>query len=161
MAAPEILLPTVKQVNINGTVYDIKSRYWGSMDSNNPASSFKKINGQSVYGSGEITTACTYPKKSLDNSNNTIILSPNIFYVWGTITTSSLNITLDGITTENTNFANEYIFQFTTGSPAPTLSITSGTTLKWANGVAPTNLLTNTTYHISIMNGCGIIIPFM
>ena len=158
MAAPEILLPTVKQVNINGTVYDIKSRYWGSMDSNNPASSFKKINGQSVYGSGEITTACTYPKEPLDNSNNTIILSPNIFYVWGTVT-SNLTITLGGITTENTNFANEYIFQFSTGeSFTPSLTI-SGTTIKWANGSSP-NILPKMTYQISILNGCGIITAF-
>ena len=156
MAAPEIILPTIKQINANGRVYDISSRYWGSMDSKNPGSSFKKINGVSVCGSGEITTACTYPKISLDNSNNTITLSPNIFYVWGTVT-SNLNITLGGITTENTNFANEYIFQFTTGNTAPALSISG--TIKWANGSSP-NILPNMTYQISIMNGCGMVIAF-
>jgi hypothetical protein len=59
-----------------------------------------------------------YPLVNQGTSNTTTTLSPNKFYLWGTV--SSLTLTLGN---EISGIANEYLFQFTSGTTATTLSL--------------------------------------
>lgn len=100
-----------------------------------------------------------YGKTSLTNiplvnhTETTYAIEPNIFHVWGVITT--LDITL--ATPENTNIYNEYLFQFSTGDTLPTLSLPSD--IKWRDSVAPI-LMENKTYQISIVDNLAIYTEF-
>lgn len=78
------------------------------------------------------------------------ILAPNIFYVWGKV--SNLNIQL---APETSGIINEYLFQFTSGETAT--SLTFPTDIKWTNEPV---ILPNKTYQISILNGLGSILQF-
>lgn len=80
-------------------------------------------------------------------SDTTFTLTPNVFHTWGTV--SSLTLTLG----TGTSYMDEYMFQFTSGSTATTLSLPN--TVEWINGT-PT-IETNTTYQVSIVNNIAVI----
>lgn len=80
-------------------------------------------------------------------SDTTFTLTPNVFHTWGTVT--SLTLTLG----TGTSYLDEYMFQFTSGSTATTLSLPN--TVSWINGT-PT-IETNTTYQVSIVNNIAVI----
>lgn len=80
--------------------------------------------------------------------DTTFAIVPNILHKWGTV--SSLTITL--ASPVDTTVANYYMFEFTSGSTATTLSLPSS--IKWASDVS---IEANKTYQVSIFNGCGII----
>ena len=82
-------------------------------------------------------------------------LSPNIYYRNTSTSLSTLTITLGSIS--NSNIINEYFVEFTTSSSGTTVSLPS--TIKWANGEAPT-FEASTTYQISIVNNLGIVTKF-
>lgn len=84
-------------------------------------------------------------------SNTTCTISPNTFYVWDTV--SNLNITLGA---ETNGVANEYLFQFTSGSTATTLELPDS--IKWTNDNI--SIEANKTYQISILKGLGSILGF-
>lgn len=77
-------------------------------------------------------------------------LAPNIFYVWDEV--SNLNIDL---APETPGIINEYLFQFTSGETATSLSFPSD--IKWASDPI---ILPNKIYQISILNGLGSILQF-
>lgn len=82
-------------------------------------------------------------------SGTTITIEPNKFYVWGSV--SSLNITLG--TPSDSSVYNEYLFQFTSGSTATTLSLPSS--VKWQT---EPKVEANKTYQVSIVDNIGLIV---
>lgn len=86
---------------------------------------------------------------SKGTSGTTFTIEPNKFYVWGSV--SSLNITLG--TPSDSSVYNEYLFQFTSGSTATTLSLPSA--VKW---VSEPKIEANKTYQVSIVDNIGLII---
>ena len=85
-----------------------------------------------------------YGQVNHGTSDTTFTLTPNTFHVWDEVT--SLTLTLGS---EQSGVANEYVFQFTSGS-TPT-SLTLPEDIKWANDIAPT-IAENKIYQISILD---------
>lgn len=97
-----------------------------------------------------------YVHKKLSTSTSTsMTLESNIYYRNTSTALSSLTITLK--TASNTAIINEYFVEFTTRSAGTTVSFPS--TIKWANGTAPT-FEAGCTYQVSIVNNLGTYIKF-
>lgn len=90
----------------------------------------------------------TYGVVNHGTSDTSYSVTPNVFHVWGTVT--SLTITL--ATPTDSSIMNEYLFQFTSGSTATSLSTPS--TVVW---VSEPSIEANKTYQVSIVNNIGII----
>lgn len=93
-----------------------------------------------------------YPEVDHGTGDTTFTLTPNIFHVWGQV--ASLTLSLG---TEVSGVVNEYIFQFTSGPSATSLTLPSD--IKWANDSAPT-IVENMTYQVSILKGLACILEF-
>lgn len=122
----------------------------------------KTINGQSLVGSGNITISGgggsssgggAYGQVNHGTSDTTFTLTPNTFHVWDEVT--SLTLTLGS---EQSGVANEYVFQFTSGS-TPT-SLTLPDDIRWVNDSAPT-IANNMIYQISVLNGLAVALEFI
>jgi hypothetical protein len=135
-----------------GTVITSHQDISGKQDKLVSGTNIKTVNGISILGSGDISAPNTYSKVSHGTSDTTFTLTPNVFHVWGTV--STLTLTLG---TEISGVANEYLFEFASGSTATTLSLPS--TIKWVGGNAPA-IEANTTYQISIVDNLGVIGAF-
>jgi hypothetical protein len=118
----------------------------------------KTINNQSILGSGNIAIegggssggSSAYPENYLRTSSTTMSISPNVFYVWDEV--PSLTLTF----TEGANgVANEYLFQFTSGSTPTTLSLPDD--IKWANELV---IQPNKIYQVSILKGLASVLEF-
>lgn len=151
MAAPEIILPKINQINTGSQTYDINAKYWNGSST----LQLKTVNGVSVKGTGNVVTVYKLQNHYNENStqSNPCDILPNIFHVWGVVSSLFINLSTNGV---DATYGNEYIFEFQCGSTATTLTLPN---IKWANGVAP-NLEPNTTYQISILNNCGTIVAF-
>lgn len=79
-------------------------------------------------------------------------LNPNTFYEFGEC--SSLTITL---ASETSGIANEYMFEFVSGTTATVLSVPES--IKWAGGSAPT-IEASKTYQVSIVNNLAVYAAF-
>lgn len=90
----------------------------------------------------------TYGVVNHGTSDTSYAVTPNVFHVWDTVT--SLTITLAAPT--DSSIMNEYLFQFTSGSTATSLSTPS--TVVW---VSEPSIEANKTYQVSIVNNMGII----
>lgn len=118
----------------------------------------KTINGQSLVGSGDITIegggsgSSAMPLVDHGTAIDPIALTPNVFHKWGEVRTLFLTL---GPETEGV--ANQYIFEFVSGSQATSLSLPD--TIKWADGEPPT-IETNMIYQISILNGLAVVLKF-
>lgn len=86
---------------------------------------------------------------SKGTSDTAFTIEPNKFYVWGSV--SSLDITLG--TPSDSSVYNEYLFQFTSGSTATTLSLPSS--VKWQS---EPKVEANKTYQVSIVDNIGLIV---
>lgn len=97
-----------------------------------------------------LTDNVAYPMES--HTEATLEITPNVMHVWGEM--AALTITLGA---EVEGRANEYLFQFTSGATATTLTLPS--TLTWANGeaLAPE---ANKVYQVSIVDGNAIYAKF-
>lgn len=84
------------------------------------------------------------------SSDTTFTIEPNVLHVWGEVGT--LSITLSS-PINSISMANEYMFQFESGSTATTLSPITG--VSWIGGTP--NIEANKTYQASIVNGIGVI----
>lgn len=93
-----------------------------------------------------------YPYISQGLDITSTILKPNTFYVWGEV--AALTLTLDA---EVDGIANEYLFQFTSGATATTLSLPD--TIKWSGGETP-EIEAGKTYQVSILNNCATLLAF-
>jgi hypothetical protein len=97
-----------------------------------------------------------YINKLLSTSTSSLMmLSPNVYCRNTSTSLSTLTIKLDNAL--NNNIINEYFVEFTTRSSGTTVSLPS--TIKWANGEAPT-FEASTTYQISIVNNLGVVTKF-
>ena len=94
-------------------------------------------------------------KKLTTSTSSSMSLSPNVYYRNTSTSLSSLTITLGSVS--NSNIINEYFVEFTTRAAGTTVSLPS--TIKWANGEAPT-FEAGCTYQISIVNNLGVVTKF-
>ena len=93
-----------------------------------------------------------YPEVDHGTGDTTFTLTPNIFHVWGQVASLTLNLGA-----ETSGVVNEYIFQFTSGSTATSLTLPND--IKWANDNVPT-IEANMTYQVSILYGLACILEF-
>lgn len=84
-------------------------------------------------------------------SDTTFTLTPNTFHVWGTI--NSLTLTIGD---EIAGVANEYMFQFTSGSEPTTLILPDS--IKFSSDFT---IEENKIYQISILNGLGTVMSWI
>lgn len=80
---------------------------------------------------------------------------PNVFYDLGTL---SGDTTFSFATPSDNTIENEYMFEFTTPSTAPTITWPNAIT-GWSGGTAPT-ISASKTYQVSVLNGLGVIAEF-
>lgn len=90
-----------------------------------------------------------YSVEVVESTSSTQEIQPNKFYKFGEV--SSLNITLAAIT--DTSVLNEYMFEFTSGSTATTLTLPN--TIKWLE--TPT-IESNKIYQCSIVDNVGVLL---
>lgn len=90
-----------------------------------------------------------YSVEIVESTSNTQEIQSNKFYKFGEV--SSLNITLAAIT--DTSVLNEYMFEFTSGSTATTLTLPN--TIKWLE--TPT-IESNKIYQCSIVDNVGVLL---
>lgn len=133
--------------------YDLAN---GKQDKLVSGTNIKTINGTSILGSGNIVISgeggntynvTGYPQESVTETSKGLL--PNIFYVWGEVT--SLNISF---AEEESGYMNEYLFQFTSGVTPTTLTVPDN--VEWVRG-APV-IEANKTYQVSIVEKIGIIV---
>lgn len=155
-----------------GTVITSHQDISGKQDKLVSGTNIKTINGTSILGSGDITisggsggsssgVSGAYPEvdgsiyKQEDMLGNWYIvdeLMPNTFYVFPEC--GILDVSLGS---ETAGIANEYLFQFTSGSEPTTLSLPES--IKWSNDEAPV-IEANKIYQISILNGLGTVMSW-
>jgi hypothetical protein len=93
-----------------------------------------------------------YPQINHGTSDTTFTLTPNTLHVWDEV--ASLDLTLGE---PREGIVNEYIFQFSSGNVATTLTLPEG--LKWVEGISPF-VLANRCYQVSIVNGFVLMAEF-
>ena len=90
-----------------------------------------------------------YPMVDHGISDTTFTLTPNTFHVWDKVTSLDFSFA-----EEQAGIANEYIFQFTSGTNPTSLVLPD--TIQWANGEP--SFEANKTYQVSIVNNIGLIV---
>ena len=103
-------------------------------------------------GGGSSSGSGAYSEVNHGTSDTTFTLTPNTFHVWEEVT--SLTLTLGS---ETAGVANEFLFQFTSGATATTLTLPDD--IKWANDSAPT-IAENKIYQVSILKGMASVLEF-
>ena len=93
-----------------------------------------------------------YPEVNHGTNDTTFTLTPNTFHVWDEVTSLTLNFG-----SEISGVANEYLFQFTSGSTATSLTLPDS--IKWANDDVPT-IGANMIYQVSILRGLASVLEF-
>ena len=104
----------------------------------------------SAIESGASSSA--YPEVNHGTGDTTFTLTPNTFHVWDEVTSLTLNFG-SGIS----GVANEYLFQFTSGSTATSLTLPDD--IKWANDNVPT-IEANMIYQVSVLRGLASVLEF-
>ena len=141
-----------------GTVITSHQNISGKQDKLVSGTNIKTINGKSILGSGDITITSSggsggvYPEVNHGTGDTTFTLTPNTFHVWDEVTSLTLNFG-SGIS----GVANEYLFQFTSGSTATSLTLPDD--IKWANDNAPT-IEANMIYQVSVLRGLASVLEF-
>lgn len=142
-----------------GTVITSHQDISGKQDKLVSGTNIKTINGESILGSGDIVISgggssggsCAYAEVNHGTNDTTYTLTPNTFHVWDEV--ASLDLTFGS---ETSGVANEYIFQFTSGSTATSLVLPDD--IKWANDEL--TIESDKIYQISILKGLGSILEF-
>ena len=140
-----------------GTVLTAHQDISGKQDKLISGTNIKTINGESVLGSGDITissgaSSSAYPEVNHGTGDTTFTLTPNTFHVWDEVTSLTLNFG-SGIS----GVANEYLFQFTSGPTATSLTLPDD--IKWANDNVPT-IGANMIYQVSVLRGLASVLEF-
>ena len=107
------------------------------------------INGQDGTNGKNGTDGKNYSVEIVENTTSTQEIESNKFYKFGEV--STLNITLAEIT--DTSVLNEYMFEFTSGSTATTLTLPNA--VKWLE--TPT-IEANKIYQCSIVDNIGVLL---
>lgn len=102
--------------------------------------------GSSSGGSG------AYTEVNHGTNDTTFVLTPNTFHVWNEVASLDLSFA-----DETAGVANEYLFQFTSGTTPTTLTLPDS--IKWANDAAPT-IVENKIYQVSVLKGLGSVLEF-
>ena len=128
-----------------------------SIDNSILPDNLKTINGESIIGKGDIVidggsggSSNAYPEINHGTSDTTFTLTPNTFHVWDEV--SSLTLTLSS---ETSGVANEYLFQFTSGSEPTTLILPDSIKFNSDFTVEENNI-----YQISILHGLGTVMSW-
>ena len=135
-----------------GTVITAHQDISGKQDKLISGTNIKTINGESVLGSGDITINSAYPEVNHGTGDTTFTLTPNTFHVWDRVPSLTLNFG-----NETSGVANEYLFQFTSGSTATSLTLPNS--IKWANDNVPT-IEANMIYQVSVLRGLASVLEF-
>ena len=140
-----------------GTVITAHQDISGKQDKLISGTNIKTINGESILGSGDITissgaSSSAYPEVNHGTGDTTFTLTPNTFHVWDKVTSLTLNFG-----NETSGVANEYLFQFTSGSTATSLTLPDS--IKWANDNVPT-IGANMIYQVSVLRGLASVLEF-
>lgn len=151
--------PTSGTVDL-GTVITSHQDISGKQDKLVSGTNIKTINGTSILGSGNITISGgssgggsgAYAQVNHGASDTTFTLTPNTFHVWDEI--SALTLSFGD---ETAGVANEFVFQFTSGSTATSLTLPDG--IKWVNDTVPT-ISENKIYQISVLNNLAAALEF-
>lgn len=119
----------------------------------------KTINGQSILGSGDLVIETSssgggsaYAEVNHGTGDTTFTLTPNTFHVWDEVAELDLSFgeEIEGV-------ANEYIFQFSSGSTPTTLALPD--TIKWVNDTIPV-ISKRKTYQVSVLGGLASLLEF-
>ena len=138
------------------SAYDLAN---GKQDKLVSGTNIKTINGQSLLGSGDITIegggsseggSSSYTEVNHGTSDTTFELTPNTFHIWDEVTV--MNLTLGA---ETSGIANEYLFQFTSGSIPTTLTLPDD--IKFSDDLV---IEANKIYQISILKGLGSVLSW-
>ena len=105
-----------------------------------------------LYSGGNSSSSSAYPEISHGTSDTTFTLTPNTFHIWNEVTVLDLSFG-----EEAEGIANEFLFQFTSGTTATTLTLPD--TVKWANDEVPT-IEPNMIYQVSILKGLASVLKF-
>lgn len=145
-----------------GTVITSHQNISGKQDKLVSGTNIKTINGESILGGGDITitssggsggaSSSAYHEVNHGTNDTTFTLTPNTFHVWDEVTSLTLNFG-----NETSGVANEYLFQFTSGSTATSLTLPDD--IKWANDTAPI-IGANMIYQVSILRGLASVLEF-
>lgn len=138
-------------------VHSLHERNWGSkQDTLVSGENIKTINGESILGSGDIEISGggsgAYAEVNHGTSDTTFTLTPNTFHVWDEVA----SLTLD-LESETAGVANEFLFQFNSGSTATSLTLPDD--IKWTVGEVPA-IEANKIYQISILKGLASVLEF-
>ena len=140
-----------------GTVITSHQDISGKQDKLVSGTNIKTINGTSILGSGDITISGgsssgsgAYSEVNHGTWDTTFTLTPNTFHVWDEV--SALTLTLGS---ETAGVANEFLFQFTSGATATTLSLPSD--LNWTEELV---IEPNMIYQVSILKGLASVLGF-
>lgn len=143
-----------------GTVITSHQDISGKQDQLVSGTNIKTINGNSILGSGNIVISGgsssggsgAYAEVSHGTGDTTFALTPNTFHVWDEVASLDLSFA-----EEQSGVANEYLFQFTSGATATTLTLPDG--LKWASDSAPV-IAENMIYQVSVLKGLASVLEF-
>lgn len=102
--------------------------------------------GSSSGGSG------AYAEVKHGTNDTTFTLTPNTFHIWDEVSELTLNLG-----SETNGVANEFLFQFSSGATATTLTLPDN--IKWAKDSAPT-IAENKIYQVSILKGLASALEF-
>lgn len=122
-----------------GTGNDINTISWGDWEDIGGG-------GSSSSGNG------AYAEVNHGTNDTTFTLTPNTFHVWDEVSTLTLTFA-----DETSGVANEYLFQFNSGTEPTTLILPDD--IKWANNSAP-SIVENMIYQISILKGLASVLEF-
>ena len=144
-----------------GTVITSHQDISGKQDKLVSGTNIKTINGISILGSGNIVIegggsssggSGAYAEVNHGTSDTTFTLTPNTFHVWDEV--AALDLSLGD---ETSGVANEFVFQFTSGTTPTTLILPDN--IKWANDNTPT-IAENKIYQVSVLKGLGSVLEF-
>lgn len=156
--------------SFNDSIYDTRLRGIAEPISNHDAvnkkyvddnyvsvNSVKTINGESLLGEGDIvisggsnSSGGAYALVEHGTNDTTFMLTPNTFHVWDEV--ANLTLTLGS---ETTGVANEYLFQFTSGSEPTTLILPDNVKFNLDFTIEE-----NKIYQISILNRLGTVMSW-
>lgn len=107
-----------------------------------------KIGGEG--GSSSEGGSSAYAEVNHGTSDSTFTLTPNTFHVWDEVATLDLSLSA-----ETSGVANEYLFQFTSGSTPTTLTLPDD--IKFSEDLV---IEANKIYQISILKGLGSVLSW-
>ena len=111
-----------------------------------------KVASGNTGGGGSSSGSGAYSEVNHGTSDTTFTLTPNTFHIWDEV--ANLTLTLGS---ETSGIANEFLFQFTSGATATSLTLPDD--IKWANDAPPT-IAENMIYQVSILKGMASVLEF-